>query len=541
MKVSRLVGLAVFFLVASSSFAQVIRVTVNGDPVTFIGTGPQMIGGRVLVPLRGVMEKLGAQVGYDGATKRISAQKGNIDLTLTIGSTAAIVNGEAKTLDVPAQMISGTTMVPLRFMGESLGADIKWDATTSTIAITTGTGVDTNTSTVTISGFQIDAPAWVKKGSAADFRLTGTAGGQATAVVSGANGEVRLTEGPAGTYTGRFIPTDTSFLKESSVVARLVVGKSEKLIQAGRTISVDGSVPRVRNFAPDSSVNLGTPDISLSYSDEGSGLDFSKITIRVDGVDVTKKASINPDFIFYRPSEALPKRNGIQVVVHVQDLAGNSTEATWSFNVANATAGKVTIFDHTARQGVEPKGKISFRLDTEPGSRVTLTSSNGVIKDLPMKESPAGVFRGVYQLKDGDTFNNDKVIATVVLPSGTSFTTEAVKRIARVGSKTFGPAAITSHKAGDKVAGNIILQGNALPGVKVNVRLSYATTMLGQLRVTGNLADVTVTADALGNWKTDPIDTGLTLKGSNTEYTVTATAIDPAGKAAEATVVKLKG
>lgn len=540
MKVLCLVALAALFSLVTALNAQTIRVTVNGDPVNFVGTGPQMIGGRVLVPLRGVMEKLGAQVGYDGRTKRISAQKGNIDLTLTIGSTAAIVNGVPRTLDVPAQMINGTTMVPLRFMGESLGADIKWDAASSTIAITTGTTVETTT--ISITSFQIEALPWIRRGFGADFKLTGSPGGQASVWVSGVPGEVKLAEGPAGTYTGKFVPAADSYLKEASIIGRLVVGTSEKLIQAARTLSADTSHPTAINKSPSStSVNTGTPDISLSYNDTGSGLDLSAITIKVNNVDVTKKgAAINPDFVFYRPTEALPKQS-VQVVVHLVDLAGNSADVTWSFNVTSDAVGKVTIFDHTARQGVEPKGKISFRLDTEPGSKVTLSSSNNVIKDLPLKESPAGIFRGVYQLKDGDTFNNDRVIATITLPGGTTFTTEAVKRIARVGSKTFGPATITSHKGGEKIAGTAVLAGTALPGAKVNVRLSYATTMLSSLRVTGNLADVTVTADANGNWKTDPIDTGLTLKGSNTEYTVTAIAIDSLGKPAEATVIKLKG
>jgi hypothetical protein len=436
-------------------------------------------------------------------------------------------------------MISGTTMVPLRFMGESLGADIKWDAATSTITITTGG--NNQTGTVSITGFQVDAPVWIKSGGSAEFKLMGTPGGQASVLISGMAGEVRLTEGPAGTYTGKTTPGNDVYLKEASVIGRLVIGTSEKLIQAARTISADTSAPTAKTPVPSGPVNTGTPDISLLYSDTGSGLDLKAITIKVNGVDVTKKgAAINPDFIFYRPTEALPKQK-ISVTVHLVDLAGNAADMTWNFDVINATAGKVTIFDHTARQGVEPKGKISFRLDTEPGSKVTLSTSNGVIRDLPLKESPAGIFRGVYQLKDGDTFNEDKVIATITLPNGTTFTTEAIKRIARVGSKTFGPATITSHKAGDKVSGNIVVTGTALPGVKVNVRLSYATTMLNSLRVNGNLADVTVTADAGGNWKTEALDTGLTLKGSNTEYTVTATAIDPQGKAAEATSIKLKG
>lgn len=544
---------------ASVSFAQ-IRVTVNGDPVNFIGTGPQSIGGRVLVPLRGVMEKLGAFVGYDGATKTVTAQKGNIDITLRIGDRNARVNGVDRMLDVPAQTINGATMVPLRFMGEALGADIKWDGVAQMIAISTtdtgggntgggntgggntGGGNTGGSGAVSISAFQVTGQPWLNLGESVTFTITGTPGGQASAIISGVQNPVNLTEGPAGTYKGTWSPTTQTFLKESSVIGRLVVNGNERLIQASKTVSADAVSPEIRNGSPTGAVNVGVPDISASYGDAGSGIDTKSIVLKVGGVDVTKNATINPDFIFYRPTT--PLKNGTQTVdLTVKDLAGNSVNAKWNFALNSNTNAVVKIFDHTARQGVEPMGKIGFRLDTEPGSKVVIYSENRVINNLAMKESPAGVYRASYQLKQGDQFNNDKVFADITLPNGTKFTTEAVKRILRVGSKTFGPAVITGPAENSTARNPLVITGTALPGTKVNVRVSYATTMLNTLRVTGNLADVTVDVDANGNWKTNGIDLGATLRGSNTIYTVTATAIDSSNNNVKATAVtrELKG
>lgn len=544
-------------IAAVISSAQQIRVTVNGDPVVFTGTPPQSIGGRILVPLRGVMEKLGAFVGYDGPTKTVTAQKGNIDIQMRLGDRNARVNGQDRLLDVPAQTINGTTMVPLRFMGEALGADIKWDGANSLIMIST-TGDNNNTGggntgggntgggntggTLAISRFDIQSEPWVRLGDSARFTLMGTPGAQASVIVSGIANPIPLVEGPAGTYTGSYAPSNGAFLKDSSVIAQLKLGGSEKLIQAGKTISTDTVAPTIDNASPIGTVNVGAPDISANLNDQGSGIDLKSVRLRVAGQDV--KASdftVNPTFVFYRPKDNL-KNGTVPVELTVRDLSGNEVSAKWSFSLNSKTNAKVTIFDHTARQGVEPMGQIHFRLDTEPGSKVMLYSSNGVIRDLAMKESPAGVYRGTYQLKQNDAFNNDKVFADITLPNGTKFTAEAVKRILRVGSKTFGPATITSPSEGAKAGNPLTITGTGLPGTKVNVRVSYATTMLNTLRVTGNLSDVTVDVDKNGNWKTT-VDLGSTLRGSNTEYTVTATAIDPNenNKQATAVTVKLKG
>lgn len=132
-------GLALVLLCGGiqSSHAQGIRVTVNGEPVRFEDIGPQQIDGRTMVPVRGVLEKLGAQISFDDATQTVVASTPKRDIQLKIGSRTAVVNGDNVTLDVPAQVIRDHTFVPLRFLGESLGADVGWDPDTRTVRIIT--------------------------------------------------------------------------------------------------------------------------------------------------------------------------------------------------------------------------------------------------------------------------------------------------------------------------------------------------------------------------------------------------------------------
>jgi len=92
--------------------------------------------GVTLVPLRGIFEELGAEVTWNRENKTVYASKGNVSIALKIGSTNAKINGNTVTLSVPAQANSGQTLVPLRFISESLGANVQWDPISQRITIT---------------------------------------------------------------------------------------------------------------------------------------------------------------------------------------------------------------------------------------------------------------------------------------------------------------------------------------------------------------------------------------------------------------------
>lgn len=126
--------------VTASPAAAQIGVEVNGRPVSFGAVAPQRIGGRVLIPLRAVVEALGAEVNWDPSTQTIHGHKGERQFFLRIGQRSASVNGESVGLDVPAQLISGNTMVPLRFVAEALGAEVEWNAATQQVVINGGGG-----------------------------------------------------------------------------------------------------------------------------------------------------------------------------------------------------------------------------------------------------------------------------------------------------------------------------------------------------------------------------------------------------------------
>jgi len=138
-------------LLTITSGMAAIQVKVNGTPL-YLSVEPTLVSGRTMVPLRGIFESLGAQVNWDASTRMITANKGDTDVQLGIGDRRATVNGRAVYLDAPAMILRGSTMVPLRFVSEALGADVKWLEATQTVAITTdgATTVGTATQAVVI-------------------------------------------------------------------------------------------------------------------------------------------------------------------------------------------------------------------------------------------------------------------------------------------------------------------------------------------------------------------------------------------------------
>lgn len=99
------------------------------------------MNGRVMVPLRAIFESLGAEVDWDANTRTITGTKGDTIVTLVVNSPTATVNGKEIVLDVPPVIIDGRTLVPVRFVSESLGAEVEWDGNRRQVNIATGTEI----------------------------------------------------------------------------------------------------------------------------------------------------------------------------------------------------------------------------------------------------------------------------------------------------------------------------------------------------------------------------------------------------------------
>ncbi|MBQ8391122.1 MAG: hypothetical protein IJX50_01080 [Clostridia bacterium] len=122
---------------AIPAFAEeIISVTIDGIAQNY-DVMPVIENGRTLVPMRGIFEALGAIVAWDEKTSTVIGVKEDIAVVLQAGNSNAKVNGKNVALDVPAKIIDGRTMVPARFVAETLGCGVNWDESTQTVVITT--------------------------------------------------------------------------------------------------------------------------------------------------------------------------------------------------------------------------------------------------------------------------------------------------------------------------------------------------------------------------------------------------------------------
>lgn len=108
------------------------KLFVNGLEVK-TDVPPTILQGRTLVPVRVISEGLGAWVGWHQETRTVTVTLGKREIKLKIGNREARVNGQTVTLDVPATIVRDRTLVPLRFIGEALGAAVEWNGQTRTV------------------------------------------------------------------------------------------------------------------------------------------------------------------------------------------------------------------------------------------------------------------------------------------------------------------------------------------------------------------------------------------------------------------------
>jgi maltose/maltodextrin transport system substrate-binding protein/arabinogalactan oligomer/maltooligosaccharide transport system substrate-binding protein len=107
---------------------------VNASPVK-LDSAPGIQSSRTLVPVRFVSEQMGAQVTWNSAKRQVTIVQGSKTIVLTIDSSKLTVNGKAVTIDAPAKIINGRTMVPVRFVSEQLGYNVKWDPVSSRVLV----------------------------------------------------------------------------------------------------------------------------------------------------------------------------------------------------------------------------------------------------------------------------------------------------------------------------------------------------------------------------------------------------------------------
>lgn len=114
---------------ASAKFSYNVDVYVNGEHVHFPDQRAfiDTKTNRTYVPIRFVAESLGARVDWDAQKMTAVINRGGKTVTVTVGTNIARVDNKLVTLDAAALLVNQRTVVPLRFVSEALGEKVKWE------------------------------------------------------------------------------------------------------------------------------------------------------------------------------------------------------------------------------------------------------------------------------------------------------------------------------------------------------------------------------------------------------------------------------
>ena len=133
---------------AGAYAAKPITLRIDGRVIS-TDSPPVIEDGRTLAPMRAVVEALGFVVAWDSGTQTVDIYSYATDelmISLKIGSNRAKVFAgisgvmDERILDVPAKLINGRTMVPVRFIAETLGCVVKWDPDAKIVDIFSAAG-----------------------------------------------------------------------------------------------------------------------------------------------------------------------------------------------------------------------------------------------------------------------------------------------------------------------------------------------------------------------------------------------------------------
>ena len=90
---------------------------------------------RTYVPIRFIGEALGAEVQWNAPNRTVTIVKGELTVVMTVGSSSYTLNGQPQTMDAAAEIDQNRTMVPIRFVSQALGSAVEWDASNRLVLI----------------------------------------------------------------------------------------------------------------------------------------------------------------------------------------------------------------------------------------------------------------------------------------------------------------------------------------------------------------------------------------------------------------------
>ncbi len=519
----------VAFMFGNASFAMGQPVTVVIDGQVLALDQPAMtLGERVFVPLRGVFESLGAQVTYVANTRSIKAVRGTTEVALTVGSRQAYVNGEARSLDAPPVVMGERVMVPLRFVSEALGAQVKWQAYNRTVSILSLTGGANNPPSYTggpnnapiTSGPRIDsvthnALGTLMPGDTLTVVLRGEPGGEATFDITNVTTEAPMQETSPGIYQGSYTVTQARDVRYASVTGHLRLNGRESNLVAVKAISIGGATTLANQAqvspTPGSETNALRPQVTAVFHNP---IQSSTVRFLVDGTDYTSQAQFTSNSATWTPPYDLSAGEHLILVTAI-GTQGEQLSRKWNFFVSNGGNGNSNYIQSVSpsSRSVDAGQTVTVTMQGAPGGTATMTLANR--QSILMTENPPGTYVGVYTAPSDLAGRYVDLTVRLQTPDGRNQSITDAGAI-YVNSAAGGgfPLSVNSPLGGSAIPQAFDVYGTTQPNSLVRLRLLAPNGILGSVfGIQQEITNTQVRADSNGNFSAH-LDTGNLSSGS---------------------------
>lgn len=132
--------------------AKEVKIEIDGKAMVPKDMPAVIIDGRTMLPMRQIAQELGCEVNWNEAAKQIYVMRGSDIIVFTVDSKTGYENGKEFTMDVPATIVNDRTMLPVRALADALHLNIKWDDPSRTVSIQSGDTVVKDEPTAPESG-----------------------------------------------------------------------------------------------------------------------------------------------------------------------------------------------------------------------------------------------------------------------------------------------------------------------------------------------------------------------------------------------------
>lgn len=425
---------------ALSVSADEVKVEIDGVSVDF-DVPAQIIDGRTMVPLRKIFEEIGALVKWDNETETVTTRKSSKTITLSIGSSELFIDKgdtddegnpitETVTLDVPAQIVSGRTLVPARAISESFGLNVNWDEDSKKVLIAsdedddswkenigtvnlydltyTGCGIDINENQILITeggdyeltGTLDDGNITVSAKEKVKLRLSGVnitaSDGPCIFIEDADKAYITITEDTENVLIAENCEDGAIYSKDNLEIKgkRTLDISSDKGhgIKASDNLTIENGNINISAFGDGVHINdtFKMTDGNLSISAIGDGIDSESIVI-ISGGEIDIKTNGVPAASSQLTENTLgtEKRGGMAETSEVEfEKSSKGINAEWMISI---TGGETVINSashaiHCADEIEISGGIMTLNSEYEKGisahGNLTISKSDSVISDL---------------------------------------------------------------------------------------------------------------------------------------------------------------